>query len=176
MHLLLSMLKSLFIFPWVYLIQWTWQMLNTSASICVRVYSYDTYEWGERWTGEPQSCRPTLGRLNPRDGTPLQGWALIERRASPFSAGALQRPAPFHLPISSGCPTTNHQWRSKGRKHRKRKKREDLARGRLITKRHFQLEVIQSCLSKFGWHVNITFFPLSYQRLWMQSKGESMYT
>ena len=36
-----------------------------------------------------------------------------------FNAGALWRPAPFHLPVSSGCSTTNQGWWKRGEKHKR---------------------------------------------------------
>lgn len=130
---LLSMLNSLFTFPWVYHTLWTWLLqrqevlsvmltrdhILQATCLCVRSALMNR---GSTWTGGPGSCRLTLEMIHPRDGAPLRGWVLRERRASPLNAGAPLRPAPFHLPVSSGCPTTNHRWRKRGEKHRRRKR------------------------------------------------------
>lgn len=43
-----------------------------------------------------------------------------ERTGPPlFNAVALWRPAPFHLPFSSGCSTTNQGWCERGEKHKR---------------------------------------------------------
>lgn len=72
------------------------------------------------WTRRPRSPHPTLEMLHPSDGAPLRGW---EHGGLPRStAGSPLRPSPFHLPVSSGFPTTNHWQRKRGKKHRRREK------------------------------------------------------
>lgn len=114
------------------------------------------------WTRRPRSPHPTLEMLHPSDGAPLRGW---EHGGLPRStAGSPLRPSPFHLPVSSGFPTTNHWQRKRGKKHRRREKGKFWPWGGELV--HSQLQVNPVCLSKFGWcvrepRVNITlFFPL----------------
>lgn len=69
------------------------------------------------WTRGSGSCPPPLWRsLVPQMVCCCRG----ERTGPPlFNAAALWRPAPFHLPFSSGCSTTNQGWCERGEKHKR---------------------------------------------------------
>ena len=98
--------------------------------------------------------------------------AGMRARGLPRStAGSPLRSAPFHLPVSSGFPTTNHWRRKRGKKHRRREKGKfwPWGGGASAELVHSQLQVNPVCLSKLGWcvreqSVNITLFPPALSR------------
>lgn len=123
--LLLSVLNSFWASPWFYpscehqtksfILSYTRNCVLCDACVslfpcvclCVR---------REREPGDLDHVPPLWSSLVPQMVSRCRG----ESTGPPlFNAVALWRPAPFHLPVSSGCSTTNQGWWKRGEKHKR---------------------------------------------------------